>query len=91
MSSGNIVVKKGLDVLLKDFDICCSESLTNLVEVTTVLEDIKGKFVPLINKWTREDNDVFNLMAATQADQDPVVISIQDLAKELKPWAYQRM
>ena len=85
------MVKKGLDVLLKDFDICCSESLTNLVEVTTVFEDIKGKFVPLINKWTREDKDVFNLMAATQTHQHPVVIKIQDLAKELKPWACQRM
>ena len=73
--------------------MCCSMSLTNLAEHEGAMDDVKHKFVPLVMAWTREDQEIFTLMASAKPSkgQDPVLISIQDLAAEFLPWISRKM
>ena len=78
---------------LNELKICCSFSLTNLAEHEGALDDVKHKFVPLVMKWTNEDQEIFTLMASAKPSKgkDPVLISIQDLAAEFLPWISRKM
>ena len=78
------------NILKRSVRQCCIESIRKLATLEDVFLDIKKKWVPLMQKWMKEEREVLKMCMQLQ-EGDTVLLSLQNIAKEFKPWIYKKM